>query len=417
MSESSPFLRHVLTLVSGTAIGQVIVFLMMMIITRMYGSQAVGELALFNSFVGIIVAVGAGRYDMALMLEHDDRNAKVMLLLALRLLAFSAAVATLVLVLARPLLAQHFTPALSRMIPLVGVAAFLLGGMAAIQFWFNRKTEYKTIALNRLNQQVGSTGSQVAVGAVGFRGLPGMVTGLIAGYAIAFTSIMVRAKDFRRLDTKGADSMRTLARKHWKMPVLNGPNALVDALRLNGINLLIGMADASALGQYDIANRVVNVPVILINSAVSQVFFQKLSLVKPGDMYREVKNAVVRSIKIGVLPFAALYVVAPWLLPFVFGSQWADSGYYAQALIPGVAMLLITSPISTMFVVTGTQHWLLGFAVFYAAAPLAWLWFSPFELLPTVYGLGAVLFVCLVIMTTMSLIAAKRYDRKGTDAQ
>lgn len=389
----------------------------MMIITRMYGSQAVGELALFNSFVGIIVAVGAGRYDMALMLEHDDRNAKVMLLLALRLLAFSAAVATLVLVLARPLLTQHFTPALSRMIPLVGVAAFLLGGMTAIQFWFNRKTEYKTIALNRLNQQVGSTGSQVAVGAVGFRGLPGMVTGLIAGYAIAFTSIMVRAKDFRRLDTKGADSMRTLARKHWKMPVLNGPNALVDALRLNGINLLIGMADASALGQYDIANRVVNVPVILINSAVSQVFFQKLSLVKPGDMYREVKNAVVRSIKIGVLPFAVLYVVAPWLLPFVFGSQWADSGYYAQALIPGVAMLLITSPISTMFVVTGTQHWLLGFAVFYAAAPLAWLWFSPFELLPTVYGLGAVLFVCLVIMTTMSLIAAKRYDRKGTDAQ
>ena len=207
--------------------------------------------------------------------------------------------------------------------------------------------------------------------------------------------------------------MRKLARKHWKMPVLNGPNALIDAVRINGINLLIGRVSIGDFGEYNIANQVVNVPVMLINSAVSQVFFQKLSTIEPGQMLPEVKNVIKRAILIGGTPFALLWLVAPWLLPILFGADFSQSGYFARALIPWMAMLLITSPISTMFVVTGTQHWLLIFSILYTIGPLTWLLVSDLDLLGTIYVMGLIMAAFLVAMTIMSLFAARRFDRRA----
>lgn len=410
---SSPFLRHVLTLVTGTAVSQVVVFFMMMIITRLYGREVLGELGTFNSIVAIAVTIAAGRYDMALMLEKDDRNAKVLAQLALRLIVLTSLACTIIAFPLQSVVASYYSPDVARWMPLAGLTTFFLAGAVLLQYWFNRRTDYKTIAMNRVQQQISATGGQIAFGAVGVNTLPGLVTGQILGQASAFFNLGWRAKDLRRLDTTGSDSMSKLARKHWKMPVLNGPNALIDALRLNGINLLIGRVSIGDFGEYNLANLVVNVPVSLINSAVSQVFFQKLSTIEPGFMLAEVKRSIVRAIAIGFVPFAALYILSPWLFPLLFGSEWQQAGYFAQALIPWMLMTLITSPISNMFIVTGTQHLLLAFAVVYATAPLGWLYFSNLPLLETVFWLGVLMAASLTLMTLMSLYAAWRFDRRG----
>jgi len=70
--ESSPFLRHVLTLVSGTATAQAIVFGMTMILTRIFSDADLGQLARYTSVVSIITAVAALRYDMTIMLPKKE---------------------------------------------------------------------------------------------------------------------------------------------------------------------------------------------------------------------------------------------------------------------------------------------------------------------------------------------------------
>ncbi len=413
VSASSPFLRHVATLMTGTAIAQVIVFLIMMIITRLFTRETLGELGAFNSVVAIVVTVAAARFDMTLMLEHDDRNAKVMAKLAMRCILVTAVVATIAAFPLRPWIAEHYSEDVARWMPLVGVTTVFMAGAAMLQYWYNRKTDYRTIAINRIQQQVGTSGGQVLCGAAGLLTLPGLLVGQLLGQGFAFVNLLVRAKDLRTLDTTGADSMRTLMRRHWKMPILNGPNALIDAIRLNGINLMIGRVSLGDFGEFNLANQAVSIPVGLINSAVSQVFFQKLSVIEPGQMYREVVGSIKRALIIGIAPFAVFYALAPWIFPLVFGVEWQQAGYFARALIPWMCMLLVTSPISTMFVVTGTQHWLLAFAIVYCAAPLSWLVLSPYPLLPTIFGLGAINAACLVAMTVMALFAAKRYDARA----
>lgn len=414
VNASSPFLRHVLTLVTGTAISQVIVFFMTMILTRMFSSSTWGEAGTFASLAALLIAMGAGRYDLAIMLERDDGAAKQVARLAFRCIIGVSIFGVIAGFVLRPLAREHYTEGVATWLPLIGVSAFFMAGATMLQFWFNRKTDYKTIARNRVLQQVGMSGGQLGFGLAGMLTLPGLIFGQLIGQAFAFFNLGRKATDLRSISTEGAPSMKQLAKKHWKMPVLNGPNVLVDTIRINGINLILGTTSLAALGQYLIAYRTVMVPVTLINSAVSQVFFQKLSTIDPGHMTAEVVRAIKRAIVIGTIPFVILWFIAPWIFPIIFGDGWRDAGFYARALVPWLCMMLITSPISQMFVVTGTQHWLLGHAVIYTVVPLLWLKLTPFtDLLPTIQVLGLLMAGCLILLTVIAVYAAKRYDRRG----
>ena len=162
--------------------------------------------------------------------------------------------------------------------------------------------------------------------------------------------------------------MAYVAKKYKKMPLLNLPNALVDAVRVNGIQMLVGLVAVSGLGQFNLAWRTLQVPIGLINGAISQVFYRELAAIKPGGMRLLVGRTTLRSAVFGIPPFIALYIVSPWLFTFVFGPQWDQAGDFARALTPWLALQLITSPISTVFVVTSKQQWLLAFSVVFLAS-------------------------------------------------
>lgn len=413
VKQSSPFLKHIFTLVSGTAGAQVVVFLMMMVITRLFTKETLGELGVYNSIVAAVALIAAGRYDLAIMLEKDEAEAKQVFKLGFSLIVGAAFLSTGLALLLKNVVTSYYSETVATYLPLSGLTVFFLAGATLLQFWYNRKSDYKTIALNRVQQQIGASGGQVVCGYAGITSLLGLWGGQTLGQAFAFFNLGVRAKDLRAIKVSHLPNLWHYAKKHWKMPVLNGPNAFVDALRNMGIPILIGAVSLGSLAEYKVAEAVVMVPVGLFTGAVSQVFFQKLSQVDPGKMRSEVKRAIRGAFLVGIIPFTMLYILAPWLLPILFGMQYTQSGYFVQALIPWLFMTLMTSPISNMFIVTGAQSWLLGFAIVYTVAPLTWLYLSPYPLLPTVYGLGAIMGVCLIGMLILALMAAKRFDAKG----
>lgn len=413
VNQSSPFLKHILTLVSGTAGAQIVVFLMMMVITRLFTKETLGELGVFNSIVAAIALVAAGRYDLAVMLEKEDAEAKQVFKLGFTLIISFAVFSSVLAYVLQATAAKYYSANVATYLPLVGVTVFFLSGATLLQFWYNRKSDYKTIALNRVQQQVGASGGQVIAGFAGITSVLGLWLGQTLGQAFAFFNLGIRAKELRTINTSQTPSIWHYAKKHWKMPILNGPNAFIDALRNMGIPMLIGAVSLGSLGEYKIAEAVVMIPVGLFTGAISQVFFQKLAQVERGNMQSEVTRAIKGAFLIGVAPFAALYLLAPWLLPILFGAQYTQAGYFVQALIPWLFMTLMTSPVSNMFIVTGTQSWLLGFAIIYTVAPLTWLYYSPYPLLTTVYILGLIMAACLVGMLILSLLAARKYDREA----
>lgn len=408
--DSSPFLRHVLTLMTGTAVAQGVTFFMMIVLARIYTPRDMGLLATYVSVASILVAVAALRYDMAIMLPRKEPEALSVARLGMVCLTAVSLLATAASFPLSGLIERQWGHEVALWMPLVGLTTFLMSAVELFKYWFNRNSDYRAIAVNQAEQQIGLTSGQLVLGAAGMGGMAGLLLGHTAGQIFAFANLGRQAGPLWRRLPQDAPSLRWAARRYRRMPLLNGPNALADALRTNGIQLLIGGYSVASLGQFQMAWRYLDAPLILINGAVARVFFQKLSTIEPGQMRPLVRVTIKRAILIGLVPFALIYALSPWIFPFFLGSQWTESGSFARALTPWLFMMLITSPISNLFIVTEHQDWMLGFALVYTAVPLAWLHWSPLALLPTCYILGAMMAGLLVLNTMLADHAAKEFD-------
>lgn len=412
---ASPVLRNILTLASGSVIAQAAALILNIPLARIFSPTQIGHVTLVISAAAIVVTIAAGRFDMTMMLPREDDDARQLKKLASRLIVGFSVAASLACLAARPLIAAHYgSSQLSWVFVCVGILVFLQAETAALQYWFNRKSLYRTIAINRAQQTLAVYVVQLLIGLVGFTGVWGLFIGNCLGLASAWLYLRSRSQSLRTPVGPQARTIGQLVRRYRKMPLLNGPNALVDAIRLNGINLLLGTYSAAALGQFTMAWKVLLAPVSLINGAVSQVFFQKLATVEPGEMTPLVRTVLKRASLFGAPVFAVIALISPWLFPLLFGDRWVEAGHYAQVMCPWLFVMLLSSPLSTIFVVTERQSWMLAFSLVFCLVPLAWLMFSPFELFATIAVMSTLMALMLLAVLVMGYAAAKRFDAQAS---
>ena len=72
---NSVFLKNVITLISGTAISQIIVILISPVLTRLYTPNEFGLFGAFMAIVSIISTFINGRYDLAIIEARESEIA------------------------------------------------------------------------------------------------------------------------------------------------------------------------------------------------------------------------------------------------------------------------------------------------------------------------------------------------------
>lgn len=410
--KANPFVKHVLTLVTGTAAAQSVGILLSIPLAWLYSPQAFGLFGIIQAIVTIGATFAALRYDMAIVLPKSDTKAKVVFRLAQR----SIVIVSLASAAACFLTADWFqhvydSPMLGKWVFTAGFIIFLTAQLTNVQYWYTRTMNYRLIAINRVLQTTGVAVCQLILYCI-FPDFRGLVLGMITGQLIALTFLSWQARD--ALYTKlpaDAESIRSVAKEYWQMPLLNGPNAIIDSIRLNGMLMIIGLSGSAVLGQFNQAWKTIHVPLGLITGSVSQVFYQKMATIQPGRMVPLVLYTVKKLTLLAIVPFAILGFISPWLIPFVFGPQWVDAGYYAQALVPWLFMTVITSPISYIFIVTRKQSWMLFFSILYASTSLGIVYFSPFSVLTTIWLVSGANTVIQLFLLFIAVIAAKIFDQ------
>ena len=294
--------------------------------------------------------------------------------------------------------------------PFTGLSVLSLGGIVLVVFWFNRRQEYTPIAFNRILQSTSTSTAQIGLSYTALAGPPGLIIGSLIGQFLAIGALLRKARSLFTTPIDDAPSIRQVMARYRRMPLVNGANAIVDAVRDNGITLLVGAVALGEVGYYTTAQRFLAIPIALINGAISQVFFQKLTEIPAGSMYAFVKTSITRAVAIGTLPFVVLWAVAPWLFSTLIAPEWEPAGHMVRALIPWLFMTLITSPISTLFIVAERQEVLLAFSLVYTAVPLAILWTRPWAFHTTLSVMAFAMGALLVVMTFLALKVARSYD-------
>lgn len=366
LSGATHFFRPALTLVTGAAAAQALVFAARPALTRLFTPDEFGVLTVFVTLVTVFVTFSSGRYEDALMLPEDEDealNVFVLALLGTALTALTSGILLLWLPRWEALLGgAAYRPALLA----VPFSVALAGWSFTLETWHTRYDHFRIVSVGRAVQSACVVALQLAAGfaAVGAAGLVGgAAAGFAASAAILGLGLAGGAGVLRRRVRSG--TLRTLAQRYARFPLFSAPAALLNVLAGRApILLLAAFFTAEAVGQFGVAFGTLAVPLGLIAGAVGQVFFVRAAEAHRGGTLGALTLQFHRRLVFfATYPALAVLVAGPTLFAFVFGAAWETAGVYARALSVWALFLTVAVPLTRVFDVTERQRADLAFSV------------------------------------------------------
>lgn len=403
--------RNVASLAIGNAGGVAITFLALPVLSRIYVPEHFGVLATYLALSVLLGTLATLRYEFAVPLPTEHGEAATLLRAGRRIVLVSGAITLLATgALAAATWANWLPLDHSTLFMTLALTVPLAGEAAMLNYWFTRTERFQLQGAARIVQASVTALVQILLGLTTEPGPAGLVVGVLVGQ-LACTALLIICDDSARHRTPGqGPSMRELLHRHRSMPLLNGPKALVDAARINGMNLIIGARSLESLGQFSMAMRLVQAPLGVLGTAIAQVSYQRMATAPPGQLGQVVTGIIRRCLVLGFLPFLSIFLIAPTLVPLALGQQWGDAGAYAQALTPWLYLNLATSPLSMVFLVADRQGVLLAFTIVYTLAPLALLAVLSSDLDMAVRAVSAAMTALLVILILLAVKVARGHD-------
>lgn len=349
------FLKAVSVLVGGTAFAQLIGFLCLPILTRLYTPEDYSILGVYVAIVSILAVISCLRFDIAIPIPENEGDGKALLLLSLLSNTIFSIFLYLVLFISYPYIQQYkIIHQLSHWIWLVPLGVFVSGFYSALQYWATRHKRFKDIAKTRMTQAIAGNTASMAGGmlSVGFGGL-------ILGQFLNFSGGLIKLATSAKKDLKRIQGspLKTTFTKFSNFPKYSTFEALanVSAIQLPLI-LLASYLIGPTVGYLMLAMKVLGVPMGLIGSAFSQVYLAHANkYLESGQLYSYTKKIILKIFKITVVPFLLLALISPYVFVYIFGENWSNVGFYIVAMLPWYFMQILSSPVSMSLHIIGEQ--------------------------------------------------------------
>ena len=411
LKAKNEFARNVLTLMMGTTIAQAIPIAISPILTRIYSPKDFGLCALFMSITSLISVSATARYELAILLPKSEEEAINIVSLSMIFAILISLISLLVIFIFKAKIVDFFNnPEVSNWLYLIPLSVLLTGFYQSFNYWTNRKKNYKRLASNRVAQTTSTATANFLIGVMSkFNGL---ILGQIIGQVVV-TFILgkkIWSEDSKTFGVISREMQIAQLKVYKKFPLLNLPNAIVDGIRLVGIDALITKFFTSAvLGQYYLAFRMLQAPMSIIGSSFSQVFIQKIASVNKREINLIVRKFISLSLLVTIPIFSLIYFLSPLIFKTVFGKDWVIAGNIASILCPWIALNFISSPISNVYIVLNRQEYMLIFAILYMILPLSIIYyFHNLGIITVLSYLSIMMSVLLIGFITLAYIITLR---------
>ncbi len=358
LKPKSEYARNIVTVMTGTSIAQAIPIIISPILTRLYSPEDFGLYAIFASMVGIVVVIGSGRYDAAIMLPKSENDAINVLGAALLIAIMVSGLVLLgIIVFYESLMRTEELNFFGLYLYLLPVM-ILIGSFYTIFYnWINRQKKFKHIAFVKVGQTSSTAFINVILGIKSFQST-GLIFGQFFGQLIAlgylfyisFRHILWRNITFKK--------MKQQILKYSNFPKYDIPASFLNVFSIELPIFILGFLFSPAIvGIFSLSRRVVGMPVLLLSSSITAVFKQRAT--SDYNEYGECSDIYKKTFRslflIALIPFILLFIFAPQLFSFIFGSDWMEAGEYTQILIPMFFLRFISSPLSYMFYIVHKQ--------------------------------------------------------------
>lgn len=346
-SRLPPSVKHGLTLLGGATLAQVIPALASPLIARLFVPSAIGAFASVAAVLGTITPVACMRYDVAIVLPEDDKEASDLTALCFLIAAAGALLTVVILLLISQLTAspemRTAAPLLFVMLPL---GIILLGCQLVGQSWSLRLHQYELQSRALIAQAVVTVGSQIGlIPLLGARALT-LVLGMLAGYiALVVVYLPVLRDPIISLLRKhhSRPGMVAAMRRYMRFPAYTGPYAFLGQLSVRIVVLaLVAFSPARVVGQYAVAQRVIFLPVATLMGAASQIFYSRAARRLDDPRMPHMVRTMLLAGPVVVGPFFVLVILfGEPMFELLFGHPWRQAGHFAAILaVPSMVKTL-----------------------------------------------------------------------------
>jgi O-antigen/teichoic acid export membrane protein/SAM-dependent methyltransferase len=407
------FLGHVLTLITGTGLAQVVNVLGTLVLARYCAPDEFGSLALFLTLVSFLSVLGGARYELAVMLPEEDKEAANVLFLAvLILLGISGVCLGLVAAFHSPIARLLGDERLRAWLWCVPLALFVTGLYQVLSLWYARMKRFRRLAIIRVAQAVGIVAAQLGLLAIR-PGAFALVAGWFLGQTFGTLLLILQLGYYDGkflLQARNWKMIRNAAVKYRNFPAYKAPNSFISNAASQLVVVIVRIfSSLETVGLYSMAARAVYLPVSLIASSMNDVFYEKAATeIKHGRL----EAFVTRLLRIQVVLAAPVLVLiafdAKLIFGFVLGPKWIGAGTYAAILSFASFLYFLTSWLDRLFDVRGRQKLSLILETLGnggSLVGLAWaLWWRPQDAVAAV----AVYAVLQVVYASIWLVFAYR---------
>ncbi len=332
---------NILKIFSGKIAVQLLAFLTITFVIRLFLPEHFGVLLLFDSILRIVGVFICFRYDMTIPLakSHDEAAASVVLSLGITGL-FSLVIGVVVAFTRVSLAKWLHSPELAQFLWLLPCFACFEGLASTLGHWAARRNQFSAIAWSDILNFLSERGATIAWGLLLGGSTFGLFAGRFIGTGIGIGVLLL----FLGTAVAGLFTNRpalhligTVAKRHKKFPMFGTWTVFINTVSLQLPTFILSIYASNVIvGYYGLANKIIETPMKMLRSSITKVFFPMAARQyhESGSFAEIVQEFVTRLIQVSALPVTAVAWVGPELFGEFFGAHWREAGVYAQMLAP-----------------------------------------------------------------------------------
>ena len=355
------FSKNVLILFAGTTIAQAIPLAVSPVLTRLFTPEDFGLFALYFGISQIISVFMAGRYEMAIILPEKDEDAVNIVALSLAITLLISLLCLIIVLLLRFFIPTQLTnPNIVNYLLLMPITILALGVSSVFNFWLNRKEHYKSISGGKISRSIFSSFFSIGFGLTVLK-TGGLIIADTIGQLVSGIFVFLKSLkyDKKLISQVSKQNMLMQAKRYKQFPKFNLLSGLLE--KGSGqvpVIFLTSFFGPAITGFFSLSQRLIAAPEILISVSIGNVFRQKANVeyAEKGNCVDIFMTLFKLLLKIGIVPFTLLFVLAPFLFSFIFGPDWRVAGEYAQIMTVMFFLSFVVSPLSNMFFIAEKQR-------------------------------------------------------------
>ena len=365
----SKFSRNVMVLTTGTALSQLIPFIVLPILQKyFYGPADFALLASFVYFSEMLGVIGTLKLEYAIVAQRTPQDAREVLVTGVRVTLMSSGLALLLALICFQWDIIHGLHELGVTIFLLPAVVLSMGIIQLTSYWYNARKEYDKIAQGKLVQTSTSEGTKLIGGWIGLN-YTGLILGRVLGY---ITLSVVQWRKYLQqavnVDRRNFSMWEVIVRN--KSYVLyTTPSVFVGALiNFLYIELFLENFGSESAGMVSVAMTYVGAGLGMVAGSISQVFYGTISGIHRRS---ELQSLYVRFLG-RLLLMSAVMTGMIWVLPAswivgVLGPEWNDLIVYCRVISVWLGVWFISSSLSFIYLRLQRQNVMLFFDVMHVA--------------------------------------------------